>query len=382
MRDLSVEFAGLKLKNPLIAASAGTTKDAVHCKKAEDAGFSAVILKSIQEELVNRYNPFPRMAVVKNGIQGYQSTTFMSYEQAFEGGIQEYCDEIKRTKDLVNIPVIASLECANEESWVEYALKCEAAGADAIEVTPSCPVGSFIRGAVELYPIASDALKNVKSAVKIPVGTKITQQMTDPSICAQKLNRDGADWVTMFNRSVGFQVDIETMEPIMHKGFCGHGGPWVIQSVMKWIAASYPHMGCPISATGGVTNYEDVVRYLLSGATNVQIATLLYMKGYDSIKEMVENLEKYLERQNVDRISDIIGVAAKKVLPLSEVDRSHRYYAEVDYGKCIGCKRCFPVCTYGAITPNESKPIINPNMCDGCGLCSQVCGRAIEMKIK
>ena len=98
MANLSVEFSGLKLKNPLIAASAGTTKDALHCRQAQDAGFGAVILKSIQEESVNRYNPFPRMTVIRNGISGYHADTFMTYEQAFEGNLKEYCDEIKRRK--------------------------------------------------------------------------------------------------------------------------------------------------------------------------------------------------------------------------------------------------------------------------------------------
>lgn len=379
MIDLSVEFAGLKLKNPLIAASAGTTKDAVHCKKAADAGYSAVILKSIQEELVNRYNPFPRMSVIRNGIPGYQATTFMTYEQAFEGEIQDYCDEIKRTKDIVDVPVIASLNCANEETWAKYAVECEAAGADAIEVVPSCPVGAFVRDAVEFYPIASKALKDVKNAVKIPVGLKMTQQMSNPIICARDLENDGADWITMFNRSSGFQIDIDTMEPIMHKGFCGHGGPWVVQSVMRWIAASYPHVQLPISATGGVTNYEDVVRYMLSGASNVQIATLIYMKGYDTAKVILEELEKYLEDHKIERVRDLIGVAANKVLPLSEADRSHRYYAEVNYEKCVGCKKCFPVCIYGAIASEGKKPVIDASICDGCGLCSQVCNRAISM---
>ena len=98
MVDLSIEFAGLKLRNPLIAASAGTTKDAVHCKKAADAGYSAVILKSIQEELVNRYNPFPRMSVIRNGIPGYQSTTFMTYEQAFDGEFRTIAKKLKRQR--------------------------------------------------------------------------------------------------------------------------------------------------------------------------------------------------------------------------------------------------------------------------------------------
>lgn len=382
MSSLEINFAGMKLKNPLIAASAGTTKDAVSCKKAQDAGFGAVILKSIQEETVNRYNPFPRMAVIRNGIAGYRSDTFMTYEQAFEGDIEDYCREIEKTKDMLTIPVIASLNCANEQTWAEYAVKCQAAGADGLEIVPSCPVGAFVREAVEFYPVARQALKSVKEAVKIPVGLKMTQQMSNPIICAMELEKDGADWLTMFNRSSGFQIDIETMEPIMHKGFCGHGGPWVTQSVMRWIAASFPHLHCPISATGGVTCYEDVVRYLLSGAGSVQIATLIYMKGYDVAGEMIEQLYRYLELHQAERIFDLTGVAARKVLPLSEADRSKRYYARVHDDKCVHCGRCFPVCIYGAITHDGKKPEIDINRCDGCGLCAQVCGRAIAMEEK
>lgn len=352
MANLSVEFSGLKLKNPLIAASAGTTKDALHCRQAQDAGFGAVILKSIQEESVNRYNPFPRMTVIRNGISGYHADTFMTYEQAFEGNLKEYCDEIKKAKEMLDIPVIASLNCAREETWAEYAVECEKAGADAIEVVPSCPVGAFVREGVEFYPIASKAVRDVREAVKIPAGLKMTQQMANPIVCAMDLEKDGADWLTMFNRSVGFEVDIETMEPIMHKGFCGHGGPWVIQSVMHWIAATRSHVKCPISATGGVTNYEDVIRYLLSGAANVK------------------------------NVTDIIGVAAEKVLPLDKADRSRRYFAQVDYEKCVGCKKCFPVCIYGAISNDGKQPVIDSEKCDGCGLCSQICGRAITMKGK
>lgn len=382
MAGLNVEFSGMKLKNPLIAASAGTTKDALHCRQAQDAGFGAVILKSIQEEAVNRYNPFPRMAVIRNGIPGYHADTFMTYEQAFEGDIKEYCDEIKKAKDMLEIPVIASLNCAREETWAEYAAECEKAGADAIEVVPSCPVGAFVREAVEFYPIASKAVRDVREVVKVPVGLKMTQQMANPVVCAGNLEKDGADWLTMFNRSVGFEVDIETMEPIMHKGFCGHGGPWVVQSVMHWIAASYPHVKCPISATGGVTNYEDVIRYLLSGASNVQIATLIYMKGFDEVRKILEQMEQYLEEHFVENVTDIIGVAAKKVLPLDQADRSRRYFAQVDYEKCVGCKKCFPVCIYGAISNDGKHPVIDSEKCDGCGLCSQICSRAIDMKVK
>ena len=376
---LRVEFAGLKLKNPVIAASAGTTKDAEHAFRAEEAGCSAVILKSIQEEMVNRYNPFPRFTVIRNGIAGYNSVSFMSYEQSFEGDIEEYAEMIYQTKRRITVPVIASLNCVMEKTWAKYAVIVEQAGADAIELVPSCPVGAFVRGGEDFYPIAENALKSVKEIIKKPIGIKMTQQMANPIVCALKLEQAGANWLTMFNRSPGLQIDIETMSPIMHKGICGHGGPWVIQSVMRWIAQTYPHIHLPISATGGVTQWEDVVRYLLAGATNVQIASLIYMKGYNSVKEIIYKLNEYLEKMKIETIGEIIGKAAEKVLSLHEVDRSTRYYAEIDRNKCTSCGKCRGICIYDAIDYVDNKPEINTDLCDGCGLCEQICNRAISM---
>lgn len=383
MNRLTTNFAELTLKNPIIASSAGTTKDALHCKRAEEAGCGAVILKSIQEELVNRYVSIPRMTVIHSGIPGYSSTSFMSYEQAFEGGIEEYCQEIRKAKEICTIPVIASLECAHAETWPMYAEKCQAAGADAIEVAPSCPVGVFIRDGEDFLTVADQALKVVKQAVRIPVGIKMSQQMTNPCAAAIELDSRGADWITMFNRNPGLQIDIETMEPIMNKGFCGHGGPWVSQSVMRWIAMTYPHIHAPIAATGGVTNYEDVVRYLLSGARTVEIATLFYLKGFGVTQKILEELEDYLDRHKIGQIKDIIGYAAGKVLPLDQVDHSRRYVAHWDSDACIGCGKCLPVCIYGAISDGGNRrPVINTDICDGCGLCASVCNRAITMQVK
>jgi len=162
-KRLQVDFAGLKLDHPVVAASAGTTKDAEHSFRAQEAGFSAVVLKSVQEETVNRYNPLPRFAVIKSGIPGYNAISFLSYEQAFEGDIDDYAEVVRKTKHRVSIPVIASINCIENESWAKYAEIVEQAGADAVEMVPSCPAGIFMQKRLEFYPIASNVPKGVKA---------------------------------------------------------------------------------------------------------------------------------------------------------------------------------------------------------------------------
>lgn len=377
---LQVNFAGLKIEHPIIAASAGTTKDAERSFRAQEAGFSAVILKSVQEEVVNRYVPFPRFYIVKSGTPGYSSVSFLSYEQAYEGDINDYAETIAETKKRLTIPVIASINCTEPDSWYKYAEMVEQAGADALEIVPSCPAGIFMRQAAEFYPIASEALKSVKKHVKIPVGVKMTQQMSSPIACATALEQDGADWITMFNRTPGLYIDIDTMSPIMHRCACGHGGPWAAFAIARWIAYTYPHIKVPISATGGITNWEDVIRYILAGASTVQIASLLYMKGYNVVHQMIKSIEEYLDEKGLASIAELQGKASDKLQTLEEADKSYRYYAQVNEELCISCKKCKDICIYDAIDYSGTKPKIDKDLCDGCGLCAQICNRAITMK--
>jgi ferredoxin len=222
-------------------------------------------------------------------------------------------------------------------------------------------------------------MNSIRGKIKIPAGIKMTQQQTNPTACAVALEQEGSNWVTMLNRSPGLHIDIETMSPIMHKCACGHGGPWAAAANIRWIAYTYPHLKIPISATGGVTRWEDVIRYILAGAANVQIASLLYMKGYDVVQEMLTSIEEYLDRKGVASIHHLIGKAVGELQTLEEVDKSDRYYAEVTEAACISCGKCRDICLYDAIEYTGDKPSIDRNLCDGCGLCAQICDRAISM---
>jgi dihydropyrimidine dehydrogenase (NAD+) subunit PreA len=230
----------------------------------------------------------------------------------------------------------------------------------------------------EFYPIASAVLRAVKRTVKIPAGIKMTLQQSNPLACAVALQREGADWLTMFNRSPGLHIDTETMSPIMHRCACGHGGPWAAAANLRWIACTYPHLRIPISATGGATRWEDVVRYLLAGAGTVQIASLIYMKGYDVVRSMLASIEAYLDRRGVESLGELVGRAVDKLQPLEAVDRSSRFYAVLT-DACTACGRCRDICLYDAIDFSGDRPVIHAELCDGCGLCEQICDGAIVL---
>ncbi|NLF26990.1 MAG: 4Fe-4S binding protein [Clostridiales bacterium] len=372
--NMRVRYAGLELAHPIIAASAGTTMDYREAVKCEDAGFSAVVLKSVQEEVLMRYNPFPRFKVLRSGMPGYESCTFYSYEQAYYGGIEEYAETVLKSKERTSIPIIASINCIAPETWAEYAVACEDAGADAIEIVPSCPSGLLMRDpSNDGHAIAVGALRDCKAAVKIPVIPKMSGQVANVIHTAVALDRAGADGLTMVNRATGIEIDIDQMRPILHGGFAGHGGSWALNSVLRWIISTAPNVRAVISATGGIMTGEDVVKCLLAGAETAQIAAAVYLKGYEYVQVMLGQIEKYMERHALENLSDIVGVAGKNMLTIEQYDRATRYVSECNQAKCTGCRKCEKVCIYDAISLETGKCEIDPERCDGCGLCPSVC---------
>jgi dihydroorotate dehydrogenase (fumarate) len=263
--------------------------------------------------------------------------------------------------------VIASLDCVTQEGWIRYARLVEEAGADAVEVK-SCPHGLHQMTGSEL----AEAVSAVGAAVAIPVIPKLLPQSTNPLRAALDLESIGADGVVMFNRFAGLDIDLEAQRPIMHGGAAGHGGPWSIYYSLGWIATASPRLRIPISASGGVWEGDDIVKYLLAGATSVQVCSAVCLQGYEIVPKLLRRLRGWMESKGYSSPEDFRGLAARRVLGLAEIDRHRLKCARVDPEACIDCGLCSRVCIYSAF---ESSPdaIVLPHRCVGCGLCSEVC---------
>lgn len=377
-------YAGIELRNPLIAASSGITRNADYCMRCEDAGFGAVVLKSVQEEVLMRHNPFPRFDILRSGAVPFRSTTFYSYEQAYEGDIDSYCETIRSTKEHLSIPVVASINCIEAAKWSEYALVCEQAGADAIEIVATCPTGLIIRDTSNnIRKVMVQALESTKAAVTIPVVPKMTSQLSDILSAAGELEAAGADGLTMFNRKTGIEIDVDKQVPILYGGLAGHGGSWALHSMLRWVISAQALVKVPISATGGVSTGEDVIKCLLAGAHSVQIASIVYLKGFEWVPGMLNEIEMYMEKKEIVSLQDIIGVAANNMKTMAEYDRSTRYRASIDKSACVNCGNCINSCIYDALLRRPQHPEIDGSRCDGCGLCASLCETgAIKMQVK
>lgn len=377
MPDLTTTYVGLKLRNPLVAASAGTTERLERMKKAEDQGIGAIVMKSLFEEEVCRIAPTPRYKIIRHSLNGWSSFVFYSYEQASEWGLERYAEELRRAREALSIPVIPSINCITDEGWIRYARTLEQAGAPALELNVSCPHGSIIfRGPDEAVAEMVRVTRLVREAVSIPIVVKMSPQLTSPLATAKALEEAGANGVVMFNRLVGLDIDVEEERPILHGGYAGHGGPWAIHYPLRWITEAYPQLKIDIAGSGGVSSGQDVVKYLLAGATVVQVCTAILLEGYGVIGRLLGKLQEWMERKGYQDIPSFRGkVSGKKILGTKEVDRQHDKKAYLTE-RCNSCGRCVATCLFEAIEIDREKRVqIKEEACDGCGLCVEICAR-------
>ncbi len=343
MSRLKTKYVGLNLKSPIVVASAGITETVERMQKAQDWGAGAVVMKSLFEKEICRVAPTPRFRILRHNLGKEKTFTFMSYEQASEWGPQRYAEEVAKAKTKLDIKIIPSINCVTEEEWVSYAKMMEEAGADALELNVSCPHSSITFSGEDVENRIYQVVRLVRESVSLPIIPKLSPMLTNPLHIAKRLEEIGADGVTIFNRMTGLDIDIEDQVPTMPGGYAGHGGPWAIQYPLRWISAIRPQVKMDIAASGGVTSWEDVVKYLLAGATVVQVCTAVILNGYKVIEELCRGLEDYMIQKGYQSLDEFRGKVCDRILTTEEITREHTLVARIDPEPTAPCQVACPV---------------------------------------
>lgn len=300
MPNLNTTYLGLDLRNPIIVGSTGLTKSAGKIKACEDAGAGAVVIKSLFEESLQQDD----LGLDSSAMMHTEAYDYIRAEVNLQYGPVEYCDLIKEAKKSVKIPVIASINCVSPKWWPDFAKKVEAAGADALELNVFPIVVDAINSSANVEQVYLDILDSVKSIISIPVAMKISMFITALPHLAIQLGRKGLDGLVMFNRFVEPDIDIKEMKLKTTFPFSDGDN---INNVLRWIALLSGRVKSDLSATTGIHSSEAIIKLLLAGASTVQLASVLYKKGFKVINELVADIEKWMKDQKFDKISDFQG---------------------------------------------------------------------------
>ncbi|MCW4027396.1 MAG: 4Fe-4S binding protein [Candidatus Bathyarchaeota archaeon] len=395
MVDLSVEFAGINLRNPIIAASATPTKDAKAMKKAVDAGFGGVVAKSLfgDRAAIGRRYPRPRFKLFgwrefpdypKNNTEYF---TLHSLEDCSAFDYEEYARDINEAKRLIGDDgvVIASISGSDFEEWEDLCAVVNGSEADMCEINISCPFAADMgfkigAGAMTLAP---QIIQIVKKNLSIPFSAKLSPQVPDLASLAKAAEASGADALTVQARLSGIMIDIDTARPIGWGSIGGYGGPYLLGYGLKGVSQVASQVKIPISGVLGVWSWKDIVRYIMVGATTVQSATAVILRGYGVVRRWLRGITDWMLEKSYESIHDLRRSALKDIVSTSEVVRgSERIHVSVDEDRCIGCGECQTSCFYDAVEMKDRRATIDQERCDICGLCLEKCPtKAISLEV-
>ncbi|MGI5819928.1 MAG: FAD-dependent oxidoreductase [Armatimonadota bacterium] len=343
MATLKTTFVGLELSSPIIAGSAAITRDLEQMRRAEDAGAGAVIMKGFSDIEAMRVSPAPRYRLIEHELADRDSFTFYSYEQASHFDAERYAEEVARTVEALSIPVIVNVDCQTLESWLENTAIIAEAEPAAMEINVSCPHGSIAFSGQDVERRILEVVEGVRAQVNLPLIVKLTPQLTSPPSFVNAVEEIGAEAVTLFNRFTGLDVDVEAERPVMHGGYAGHGGPWARNFVLRWVNTISPQTSMEISASGGVSEPEHVLAYIMAGAQTVQVCTGIYLEGFEILTRLNEQVEEFLEARGTESVDDLRGLMTDRVTPLEDVDRSHDIVAEIQPRGTAPCRWECPI---------------------------------------
>lgn len=317
--NLKTTYLGLDLDNPIIIGSSPFTMDLSRIEKMHNAGAGAVVLKSVFEEQVaseasflQRYNDFSSAAdYLKNYLE--------------QGYLDSHLKLIEGTKRAVPIPVIASINCAMSDTWLDYARSIEQAGADALELNIFIlPTDSEQKGE-EIEKRYLAIAESVTAKLRIPVSVKLGIRFTNVLNICRELYYRRVKGVVMFNRFFEPDVNVDNMELVASDSLSERSE---LRNNLRTIGLCSPQLPkLDISVSSGVHKGEDVVKSLLMGARAVQICTALYRSGEGVIGEMNGFLGEWMERRGFSSIDEVRGLMSHKRLADEEV------YERVQYMK-------------------------------------------------
>ncbi len=398
---LAVDFVNLPFKNPFMLSSAPPSLDARRVIRAAKLGWGGVVLKTVTEEPT--VDPRTRLGVLRqNGkLVGMNNIELLS-RHPLETWTDSWIPKIKQEAPSDFIVIASIMSGPEPEGWTTLANTMSETGVDALELNVSCPhgspekhMGAFIGQNPELVERVTRA---AKKGTKLPILVKLTPNVTDIVPIAQAAVKGGADALSAINTVESLiGVDIETATPYpfaynqdlsepqsTYGGYCGPAIRPLGLRFVSQIAKAIPTV--PISGIGGIENWNNAVEYLMVGATTLQICTAVMWYGFGIIRNLTKNLVDFMKRKGYEKIENMIGKALPKITSWTALPKLPPVIAYIIPEKCILGKECRIACAdagYQAIRMEGNKLVVNPEKCDGCGLCAVVCGEnAVEFRKK
>lgn len=327
--DFSTTYLNKKLSSPLVVSANPLTERVDNIKRMEDAGAGAVVLYSLFEEQILQ-EEFALNHHLNHGTESYaESLTYFPEILEYHTTSDAYLEHIRKAKEAVNIPIIASLNGTTPRGWTSFARKIEQAGADALELNLySTPADrSWTAADVEVNYL--ETVSRVKSAVKIPVAVKLSPFFSNLANFAMHLDGTGVEGMVLFNRFYQPDIDLDTRGVYPHLILSSSHD---LRLPLRWIAMLYGRIKADLAATSGIHTGRDAIKAVMAGASVTMMASALLRDGIDHIRVVQSEMQRWMEENEYESITQMKGsVSQVNCENPSEFERTQYMQALTSY---------------------------------------------------
>ncbi|MCF8373764.1 MAG: dihydroorotate dehydrogenase-like protein [Bacteroidales bacterium] len=326
--DISTTYMGLKLKSPIIVGSSSLTENIENSLAYQKAGAGAIVLKSLFEEQILHDVDEQRL---NNMYGSFNDQEYYAMYYSKKHNLTQYINLIKKNKQALDIPVIASINCVSAEEWTSYAKMIEEAGADALEVNLFLLPADINQTGEEKEKIYFDIIEKISQTITIPFSLKISYYFSGLANFIKRISETKASSVVLFNKFYSPDVDIET-EKIVPGNIlsCKELNTMTI----RWIGILYDKLDIEFTASRGIFDGESVIKNLLVGAQVTQIVSAIYKDGPEVIEGMVHTLKDWMFKHHYETIDQFRGKASQKNIKrpvLFERTQFMKYFSDAGY---------------------------------------------------
>ena len=302
--NLKTRWLGMDLDSPLMPGASPLADSFDMCRRLEDAGASAIVMRSLFEEQITREMIGSVYDVEAHAESSAEATSYFPHNAELSLGPDEYLDQVRGIAEVVDIPVIASLNGISVSGWLDYARQIEQAGASALELNAYYLAVDPDEEASAVEKRTLDIVRAVKRVLKIPIAVKLSPFFSALPHFVRELSAAGADGVVLFNRFYQPDIDASALEarPTLHLS-----DPSELLLRLRWLAIVAPVTKAPLAVSGGVHTGLDAVKSVMAGASAVQVVSALLQKGPEYLRILRHDMERWMEEHEYESLQQMRG---------------------------------------------------------------------------
>ena len=302
--DITTSYLGFKLKSPIVPSAGPLSEDVSKIKEMEDAGAGAAVIYSLFEEQLE-HDELELDHHTSTPAESFaEATSYFPEPFEYKLGPEEYLEHIRKAKEAVDMPIIASLNGKSLGGWIDYAKKIEEAGADALELNIYELATDIDKKCEEVEKKYIHIVRRVRSEIKIPIAVKMHPFFSSVANMANELSKAGANGLVLFNRFYQPDINLETLEVEPNVLL---STPMAMRLPLRWIAVLHGRIKADLAATSGIYSEEDVIKMIMAGANVTQVLSCLLKFGIGHIADIIAKMEKWMEEKEYESVEQMRG---------------------------------------------------------------------------